>query len=296
VRGGTRKRGSTWTAYWWTKDADGAWRQHSKGGFTRERDAQSHLNKLLPKLDEGSWRPDSPMTVKQLLTDHYLPARRSEGLRATTLAQYRAVADHWIVPHVGAAEVRHLTPAKVQEWVAHLQSSGGRGGKPLGPRSVQLAVTVLKAATTWAVVNGHLNRDPLAGFKRPRGGASLAKSAWTTEEATTFLRSVRGDRFEAAWWLLTSLGMRRGEVAGLRWSALDLGAGVLRVVETLVVVDGHARTSEPKTESGRRAIELPAPRLLPAPSPGSPRCQGETARSSVEHLLAWRPRPACRAA
>ena len=73
-----------------------------------------------------------------------------------------------------------------------------------------------------------------------------------------FLRSVAGDRMEAAWWLFLALGLRRGELCGLKWSAVDLETGVLSVVETRVVVDGHAQASEPKTDSGRRAIRLDA--------------------------------------
>jgi integrase len=130
-----------------------------------------------------------------------------------------------------------LTPKVVGEWVTTLQTSGARGANGLSARSVQLSVTVLKAATRWAMENRLVTRDPLAGVRRPKGGASRATTAWNPDEATAFLRSVTGDRLEAAWWLFLALGLRRGELAGLKWNAVDLESGVLSVRVTRVVVD-----------------------------------------------------------
>jgi integrase len=67
---------------------------------------------------------------------------------------------------------------------------------------------------------------------------------------------VSDDRLRAAWWLLLSRGLRRGEVSGLKWSNIDLEAGVLRVVETRVVVSATATFSTPKTAAVRRAFPL----------------------------------------
>lgn len=56
-------------------------------------------------------------------------------------------------------------------------------------------------------------------------GAGENRRAWQTEEAVAFLRHVRDDPLAAAW-TLSLLGMRRGEVLGLRWADVDLdGSG-----------------------------------------------------------------------
>ena len=52
------------------------------------------------------------------------------------------------------------------------------------------------------------------------------------------------------------LCLRRGEVLGLRWSDLDLHARTLKVEQTLVVVEGRAVFSTPKTDAGRRTVAL----------------------------------------
>lgn len=257
MKGSTIKRGATWTAYWSTTDpATGKRRQHSKGGFRLQKDARAHLNGILEKVEQGAWRPDAKLTVAQLLEDHWLPARQAEGLRPATLALYRNAVAAWVVPHIGALDVRQLNPAKVGEMVETLRVSGsrlGRGG--LSPRSVQLAVTVLKSATSWAVTVELLGRDPLVGYKRPRGG-SKAMTSWSTAEARQFLAATADDRMAFAWAILLTRGLRRGELCGLRWDDVDLDGRVLRVNRTRVVVDGRTIDSSPKTAAGRRSVPL----------------------------------------
>jgi integrase len=258
MKGSTRKRGNTWTAYWFTTHLEtGRRKQHTKGGFRTQRAAQEHLNEILGKVQTGNWTPDKRMTVKELLTD-WLASKKSEGLAATTLAQYGNVIESWLVPNVGGLELRQLSPAKAQQLADTLRTSGSalkRGG--LSARSVQLSITVLKAATAWAFETGLIGRDPLAGYRRPRansGGHSGA--AWTADEARAFLSYSSNDRLAPAWVLLLTRGLRRGELAGLRWGAVDLDAGTMRIVSTRVLVNGKPQDSRPKTEAGRRNVPL----------------------------------------
>jgi integrase len=213
---------------------------------------------VLPKVDDGSFRPDRPLTVKQLLVDHWLPAQKSRQLRPATLAQYSAVADHWIIPRIGEVKVAGLTPAVVNEMVEGMRTEkSARGRKGLSARSTQLAVGVLKSACTWAVNNGLMGRNPLAGVQRPKVIGTPMKS-WTEDQARRFLVATKGDRLGFAWALLLTRGLRRGELCGLRWADVDLDGGVLTVNRTRVVVDGKTIDSSPKTAAGRRPVPLDA--------------------------------------
>lgn len=55
-----------------------------------------------------------------------------------------------------------------------------------------------------------------------------------------------------------TLGLRRGEVAGLLWSDLDLDKGELSVRHTLSRVAGELVLTEPKTDRSRRRVQLHA--------------------------------------
>ncbi len=266
MMGFIRQRGSTWTAYWSTVDpATGKRVQHSRGGFVRKEparppkgdSAREYLNSIVGSVQDGSWRKDTALTVKQLLEEHWLPAQRSRELRPATLDQYRNVVDSWIVPNLGAVRVPALTPKDVTKMVETLRttkSAAGRSG--LSPRSAQLAVGVLKAATQWATENGLVGRNPIAGVKRPRGTSADAMHAWSTDDARAFLAATRDDRLAWCWAMLLTRGLRRGEVAGLRWDDVDLDGATVRIRKTRVVVDGKAVESSPKTAAGRRSVPL----------------------------------------
>ena len=58
------------------------------------------------------------------------------------------------------------------------------------------------------------------------------------------------------WRLFVATGMRRGEVAGLRWSDVDLDAARLSVQSTRVLVYSQVQAVEPKTRRSRRMIVL----------------------------------------
>jgi integrase len=260
VRGFTRQRtpGAAWTAYWSIVDPGTGKRvQHTKGGFKTKGEASKHLNAVLPKVDAGTWKPDKALTVKQLLEEHWLPAQRSRELRTTTLDQYRGVIDSWIVPQLGGLKVASLTPKTVTDYMTALRTEpSAHGHSGLSARSVQLALGILKAACAWAVEAELLGRNPIASVRRPRSQSQVMK-VWAPDEAKAFLASVREDRLYSAWALFLGRGLRRGEVAGLHWDAVDLEAGRLAITATRVLTEGgQVVDSRPKTAAGVRTIPL----------------------------------------
>ena len=184
MKGSVIKRGSTWTAYWFTTDpATRKRRQHSKGGFRIKDDGRRYLNSILGDIDQGSWKPDAKLTVKQLLEDHWLPAKRMSGRRPATIDHYENVIDHWLVPHIGGAPAMSISPSTVQELVEKLattKTAKGRSG--LSARSRQMTVGTLKSAYKWAAKTGLLSRDPIVGIDRP-GVDDQPSDSWTVEEA-----------------------------------------------------------------------------------------------------------------
>ena len=80
--------------------------------------------------------------------------------------------------------------------------------------------------------------------------------SWSPSEVRTFLAHVDADRLAAMWRLFVATGMRRGEVAGLRWIDVDLDAARLAVRSTRVLVYSEVQVTEPKTRRSRRVVAL----------------------------------------
>jgi len=87
-------------------------------------------------------------------------------------------------------------------------------------------------------------------------GADRAISTVIPPTAVDLL--TREDRFEAVYSVAIPLGLRQGEILGLRWDDLDLDAKQMRVQSQLQFVKGTGFVfKEPKWHS-RRTISLPS--------------------------------------
>lgn len=78
------------------------------------------------------------------------------------------------------------------------------------------------------------------------------------DEARRFLDAARGDRLEALYSVALSLGLRMGEILGLRWEDVDLDARTLTVRKQLQRLDGKPQLVDLKTRQSRRTLALPA--------------------------------------
>ncbi len=114
----------------------------------------------------------------------------------------------------------------------------------------------LKSAVRWGLASRNVCDDVEVPSKVPYRIQPL-----TLKQTRTFLETVRGHPNEALFVLAVATGMRRGELAGLKWQDVDLVKGELHVCRSLVRVptamgSGYME-AEPKTEKSRRSILFP---------------------------------------
>jgi integrase len=256
MRGSVRKRGTTWTWYLFElAPVTGKRQQRSKGGFRTKRECQEALNEALARLREGTFVPPSQRTLGSFLLDEWLPAVRPPSVRPSTWLSYRMNAETHIVPALGHLPLQRLTPAQLTAFYRSLLDHGRRDGGGLAPKTVRNIHgelhTALKDAMRW----GYVARNIAASADLPKGMAP-EMHVWSPEQLRVFLNHARQDRLYAAWLLFATTGMRRGEVAGLRWSDVALEAGRVSPRRPRVVVNYEVHVSEPKTAKGRRSLAL----------------------------------------
>jgi integrase len=81
---------------------------------------------------------------------------------------------------------------------------------------------------------------------------------WTLAETLRFLDTARRDPLYAAFMLALALGLRRGEIVGLRWVDVELDNRVIYVRRQVQRVRGDLYEDDPK---GRRRRPVPLPRI-----------------------------------
>lgn len=79
---------------------------------------------------------------------------------------------------------------------------------------------------------------------------------YTEVEVRKLLAAIAGDRLAHAWELALS-GLRRGEIAGLRWADVDLEGQTMAIVNNRVSAGGRSVENDPKSATSRRNLPLP---------------------------------------
>jgi integrase len=248
MRGSIRKRGTTWSVVYDEPSPDGKRRQRSKGGFGTKRAASAFLTEQLARLGDGSYAAPTKTTVGTFLADEWLPAV-TPTLRPLSVARYGQAIPLYIGPSIGATRLQALRGGNLNAMYSNLERDG------LSVSTRRLVHAVIHRALRDAVRWDHLNRNPAAMADPPALPRTRAQ-AWTVTELRRFLEHVSGDRLFALWRLAATTGMRRGELAGLTWRALDLDGGKLTVEHQLVPTRGGGTFGPPKSTRSRRRIAL----------------------------------------
>lgn len=227
-------------------------------GRTRQ-DARDALDDLLRKAAAGVRRPLKRATVGEYL-DYWLDEVVKPELRPTTYAGYETMVRVHIKPVLGRRKLDELGPADVRHLLAVLReketTGHGGGRRTLSKRMVQFAHAVLRNALSNAVREELVSRNAakLVKMSNPEYdvGTGLDPIA-----ARALLASITEDRLYALYVCAIVLGMRRGELLGLMWDAVDLDGNRLVVRQSLSWVNGRAVLQPPKTRTSRRVIPLP---------------------------------------
>lgn len=258
MKGSIRQRGNTYTALWSAADpATGKRHQASQGGFKTKREAQTHLNKMLTAVDDGTFVRPTKLTLGAFLVDRWLPTLRNE-LRPATIALYEGAVTTYIIPRLGGTPLRAITPPQLLAFYAELAESGrAKTGKGLSPRSVQLVHVALNKALRAAVEWDLLPTNPAAKARPPKP-PKPEQTVWSGATVRAFLAAAEAenDRLRALWLLAITSGMRRGELLGLRWDDVDLDGAALRIRRARVSVNHAVLESLPKTAKSARSLAL----------------------------------------
>ncbi len=108
-----------------------------------------------------------------------------------------------------------------------------------------------------AVKAKKLNISPMAAVQTTPRVPSPKIQVLDNEEIAVLFAHLRSRPLYMPVMLAASTGMRRGEVLGLHWKAVDLDQATLQVTQVVELVGGKVSLKEPKTERSRRTIALP---------------------------------------
>ncbi|MEZ0050817.1 integrase [Mycobacterium sp. MAA66] len=234
---------------------DGKRKQHRKR-FATEKEARAALDGIRGEVARGTYVHPSKVTVGEAC-ENWLAAKH--GLKPSTLHGHRVNLGAAIA-ELGEIEVQKLTKRNIDDLVTKLRAGGlpsptGKVRKPWSPRSINYMLGLLTAVLKDQMRQGHAVRNVAELVDRIPADPK-APDTFTPAELQQVLNHIAGDRYAIAWQLALT-GLRRGEVAGLRWSDIDLDNRTLQISSTRLRFGTHLIEDTPKSRAGRRTLPMP---------------------------------------
>lgn len=244
-----RKDGSSYTRWFavitlqWTPDGEqkrieGSWRK-------TQAEAKTDLKQLLEQLEKGQLNNTSSRNLSDYL-DYWLEQRKYE-LRPRSIQAYTTDAKNHIKPHIGHIKLNKLSPLQVQTWQSKLLETKGE-------YVTRKAKACLSAALNQALKWQLISSNPLtavASIKMPTPNISI----WEPSEVKRFLKAAKDHRFYSAYYTTLNLGLRIGELRGLKWS--DINNTTLHIQRSISNDAATPIFGPPKTRKGDRYLPIP---------------------------------------
>jgi integrase len=213
-----------------------------------KRQAQDECARLITELRTGNYLEPAKTAVAQYL-QHWLADVKTRVSRKT-YERYAEICRNNIVPLLGLTRLSELKPVHISQAWAKALESGRVDGGPLSPRTVHHMHTIFKSALEQAVDWEMLMRNPASKVDPPK----VAKKLLTTydmPQVGQLIALLQEERIYVPSILSAMTGMRRGEVAAVRWKWVDLDAAQLTVVESVEQTNNAVAIKAPKNNRAR---------------------------------------------
>jgi integrase len=233
-------------------------RQWHKLKAKGKREAQIECAQLISQVSEGSYIKPAKTTLREFL--QIWLAFKKANVSPRSYQRYEELALKSLAPLLGELKLPEIKPEDISMAYAKAVESGRRDGKGgLSPRTVHHMHRVLRQALAQAVKWDKLIKNPCDGLEkgdRPK----IEKRAVATLDAAATMKVLEAAR-ESRWFvpmLLGSLcGIRRGEIAALRWDDVKWDQEQITIRNSIEQIGTTCREKETKG-SKCRTIAMPS--------------------------------------
>jgi integrase len=239
------------------RDYDGTVRSISRYGPSRPRAESALKESLRDRISPAAGQIEQDSTLSALAY-LWLEEINARDLAVATKELYADMVERHIDPGLGALRLREITVPIADRYIKLTAQRSG-------PGTAKTARSVLSGMLGLAVRHGALTTNPIRDVTRITRPRKPVR-ALTAEESTTLRDTVRADAAAVVLDLpdlidfMLGTGLRIGEACAVKWSAVDLEAGVLEVNSTVIRSKEHGLVVQdrPKSAAGWRVIAVPS--------------------------------------
>lgn len=249
-------------AYWYDEKtkrhcyriSDQSGKRHNVADKDPER-AKARFEELKRRLSDKIDIQGGRQTLHVFMT-RYLETIVVNEVSQSTLHNYAKRAGYYILPTLGDYRLDELTTELGQAWVNAMV----RNNWALS--SIRQALSLVQRALDRAVGERLIPFNPFAVIKPPKAirrhdDEEEEGRALSDDQVTALLNALKGQFLEPLYILAVRLGIRRGELLGLRWKDFDPEARTLSIRQQVIRLDKEIiLTTSLKTKKSRRTLPL----------------------------------------
>ncbi|WHH57199.1 tyrosine-type recombinase/integrase [Petroclostridium sp. X23] len=230
-------------------------KQRIKRGFTKKGDAQKFLNEVLGQIENNNYVDAKKITLRELMNEWY--SKFVEGrLAENTIRGYKVNIQKHINPNIGWIPLQQLTTRNIQNFYDDiLKDEDDEESTGLSAKTIIYIHRNLSKALDWAVKDRLILRNPAKDVELPSVKKYLG-NVYDQKTIMKLLASVKDTTMELPIALAGLSGLRRGEVAGLKWSDCDFDQGIISIRKQRTGSKNSTKRSEVKTIDSLRCIRI----------------------------------------
>ena len=257
--GSIRKRSSgNWELRWYgPAGLDGKRKRLSQIFKGNKKEATAKLRDLLKSVDEQKHVDKSKETTSQFMS-RFMKGWVARECKPRTAQGYQGYIERYVDRYIGSIPYQQLTGQHIDDLYEFMMVN-----RKLSNTTIIQLHRIIHKAFAWGIKTKKIKWNPSDDATPPTKREHKVK-VWDIPTIHEFLDVCEGTRFAYVYKFALSTGMRRSEIAGLKWEYVDLPEGdgekgSLSVVSILHRLKGHGLVeSEPKTKGSLRSITLSA--------------------------------------
>ena len=180
------------------------------------------------------------------------------NIAVTTYNQYVNMLNLHIAPYFNARGITlsSLTPGDLEDYYNTKIAEG------LSPNSVIKHHAIISSALQWAVKHRYVRENVADLADKPSREKYHGQAPYSVEEVAMLLELTQNEPIAVPIFLASFYGLRRSEILGLRWSAIDFKSGWIHISTTVVKekegdeIHTVVRENTTKTEYSNRSLPL----------------------------------------
>ena len=248
------KRGNLWCVRYRYTNELGESREKRVSGFHTKEDAMEAAKKLEAKSNAGIDVNGDKQTCGVIMERWF--SEHCPFLSPSTKAKYSDGIDRLEKMEIYNTPVRKVTPATLTALITALQEGVGTG-RPISLRTAIALTESLRMSLSWAAQNMIIPINPLAGAKLPKV-QKREQRILSEEDISDLVKYSENNPFRLPLLLALYGGLRREEVAALRWIDVDFKRKALLIRQAITRTSkGTEVLKETKNQTSTRTVSMP---------------------------------------